>query len=137
MAVPVGSSREPRVYARLLVLLCVGLVGVTLLVQSASPLFAAAAPTGRDLRALAGPFLIGYASADNFWTLPDASTYGQRPLVSSTSSPLKTSSNGPRFIRSGRCTTSALAISTSSLHAPTGWRCMATRSSGTSRIRAG
>ena len=71
-----ARARSPRVYARLLVLLCVGLVGVTLLVQSASPLFAAAAPTGQRLRALAGTFLIGYASADNFWTLPDASTYG-------------------------------------------------------------
>lgn len=32
-------------------------------------------PAGQRLRALAGKFLVGYASHDNFWTLPDAATY--------------------------------------------------------------
>jgi len=32
-------------------------------------------PSGERLRALAGQFLVGYASHDNFWTLPDAATY--------------------------------------------------------------
>ncbi len=61
-----------------MVLLCLGLVGVILLGQSLTLLTASAAPagpTGQRLRTLAGTFLIGYASADNFWTLPDASTY--------------------------------------------------------------
>ena len=34
-----------------------------------------APPAGQRLRALAGKFLVGYASHDNFWTLPDAATY--------------------------------------------------------------
>jgi GH35 family endo-1,4-beta-xylanase len=34
-----------------------------------------APPTGERLRTLAGKFLVGYASHDNFWTLPDAATY--------------------------------------------------------------
>jgi endo-1,4-beta-xylanase len=34
-----------------------------------------APPTGERLRTLAGKFLVGYASRDNFWTLPDAATY--------------------------------------------------------------
>src|SRR5437867_1664652 len=37
--------------------------------------FALAAPTGERLRNLAGPFLIGYASVDNFWTLSDTAIY--------------------------------------------------------------
>src|SRR5438093_142167 len=72
------QSRSPRPPVRLLVLLCLGLVGVTLLGQSLTLLTASAAPagpTGQRLRTLAGTFLIGYASADSFWTLPDASTY--------------------------------------------------------------
>jgi endo-1,4-beta-xylanase len=32
-------------------------------------------PAGQRLRTLAGKFLVGYASRDNFWTLPDAATY--------------------------------------------------------------
>jgi GH35 family endo-1,4-beta-xylanase len=34
-----------------------------------------APPSGERLRTLAGKFLVGYASHDNFWTLPDAATY--------------------------------------------------------------
>jgi endo-1,4-beta-xylanase len=34
-----------------------------------------AVPTGSRLRALAGPFYIGFASANNFWTLSDATLY--------------------------------------------------------------
>ena len=66
-------------YARLLVLLSLGLIGIALLGTSASLLSAAAAgtaqPSGQRLRALAGNFLIGYASVNNFWSLSDASTY--------------------------------------------------------------
>src|SRR5690349_10394678 len=36
---------------------------------------AQAAPSGQRLRALAGGFLIGYASANDFWNLPDTATY--------------------------------------------------------------
>lgn len=32
-------------------------------------------PAGQRLRTLAGKFLVGYASHDDFWTLPDAATY--------------------------------------------------------------
>jgi endo-1,4-beta-xylanase len=32
-------------------------------------------PNGERLRTLAGKFLVGYASHDNFWTLPDAASY--------------------------------------------------------------
>src|SRR5215471_3443202 len=32
-------------------------------------------PAGERLRVLAGKFFVGYASRDNFWTLPDAATY--------------------------------------------------------------
>ena len=32
-------------------------------------------PSGERLRTLAGKFLVGYASHDNFWTLPDAAQY--------------------------------------------------------------
>jgi endo-1,4-beta-xylanase len=32
-------------------------------------------PAGQRLRTLAGKFLVGYASRDNFWTLPDAAAY--------------------------------------------------------------
>ena len=32
-------------------------------------------PSGERLRNLAGKFLVGYASHDNFWTLPDAASY--------------------------------------------------------------
>ena len=73
-----ARARTPWAHVRLLVLLCLGLLGVTLLGQSLTLLTASAAPagpTGQRLRTLAGTFLIGYASADSFWTLPDASTY--------------------------------------------------------------
>ena len=74
-----ARARTPWAHVRLLVLLCLGLLGVTLLGQSLTLLTASAAPagpTGQRLRTLAGTLLIGYASADNFWTLPDASTDG-------------------------------------------------------------
>jgi endo-1,4-beta-xylanase len=49
-------------------------VGLTLLIPAViygqvSP------PSGQRLRTLAGKFLVGYASHDDFWTLPDAATY--------------------------------------------------------------
>src|SRR6266516_5187579 len=48
------------------------LVGLILRVGQHS---AQAAPSGQRLRALAGNFLIGYASVNDFWTLSDTATY--------------------------------------------------------------
>jgi endo-1,4-beta-xylanase len=53
----------------LAVLLLVGLI------LRVGPHSAQAAPSGQRLRALAGNFLIGYASANDFWTLSDTATY--------------------------------------------------------------
>src|SRR5579863_800317 len=45
------------------------------LVASSAAYSQVAPPSGERLRALAGKFLVGYASHDDFWTLPDAAMY--------------------------------------------------------------
>ncbi|CAG0935332.1 Exoglucanase/xylanase [Thermoflexales bacterium] len=66
-------STVHRLWKLLMLGIAIVLVGSLL----ASPVVARPnlAPTGERLRNLAGSFLIGYASRDNFWTMSDAASY--------------------------------------------------------------
>jgi len=51
------------------------LAGLAILTLAAAAPSEGATPSGMRLRALAGSFWIGFAAANNFWTLSDAATY--------------------------------------------------------------
>jgi endo-1,4-beta-xylanase len=69
-ALNANSIRKTNLWLRLF-----SIVLVLFLALNMTYVLAQAAPTGQRLRALAGSFLIGYASRNNFWSMSDAAQY--------------------------------------------------------------